>query len=117
MTFDMLGTINDSSYNHLVQNISASRDVQRNCNTLVTPLLGLGARLTHLPLHKHSSNLHRDFIFSSTITISIFPRLYVPLTLLLQCQVEVEVVVAVVVVTVVATRVVDEVEVEAEATA
>ena len=110
----MLGTTNDSSYNDLVQNISASRDVQRNCNILVTPLLGLVARLTHLPLHKHSSNLHRDFIFSSTITISIFPRLYVPLTLLLQCQVEA--VVAVVVVTVVATRVVDEVEVEAEAT-
>ena len=115
MTFGMLGTTNDSSYNHLVQNISASRDVQRNGNVIVTPLLGFGARLTHLPRHKHSSNLHRDFIFSSTITISIFPRLHVPLTLLLQCQVEV--VVAVVVVTVVATRVVDEVEVEAEATA
>ena len=114
MTLGILGTTNDSSYNHLVQNISASRDVQRNCNVIVTPLLGLSARLTQLPLHKHSSNLHRDFIFSSTMTISIFPRLYVPLTLLLQCQVEV--VVSVVVVTVVATRVVDEVEVEAEAT-
>ena len=113
MTFGMLETTNDNSYNHLVQNISASRDVQRNCSVIVTPLLGFGARLTHLPLHKHS-NLHRDFIFSSTITISIFPRLHVPLTLLLQCQIEV--VVAVVVVTVVATRVVDEVEVEAEAT-
>ena len=110
----MLRTTNDSSYNHLVQNISASRDMQRNCNVIVTPLLGFGARLTHLPLHKYSFNLHRDFIFSSTTTISIFLRLHVPLTLLLQCQVEV--VVAVVVVTVVGTRVVDELEVEAEAT-
>ena len=115
MTFGIQGTTNDSSYNHLVQNISASRDVQRNCNVIVTPLLGFGARLTHLPLHKHSSNLHRDFIFSSIITISIFPRPYVLLELLLQYQIEV--VVAVVVVTVVATRVVDEVEVEAEAIA
>ena len=114
MTFGMLGTTNDSSYNHLVQNISASRDVQRNCNVIVTLLLGFGARLTHLSLYKYS-NLHCDFIFSSTITISIFPRLYVPLTLMLQCQVEV--VIAMVVVTVVATRFVDELEVEAEATA
>ena len=111
----MFGTINESSHNHLVQNILASRDVQRNCNVIVIQFLGFDARLTHLPLYKHPFNLHRDFIFSSIITISIFPRLYVPLTLLLQSQVEV--VVAVVVVTVVATRVVDEVEVEAEATA
>ena len=80
MTFGMLGTTNDSSYNHLVQNISASRDMQRNGNVIVTPLLGFSTRLTHLPLHKQSSNLYRDFIFSSTITISIFLRLYVLLT-------------------------------------
>lgn len=63
MAFGMLGTTSNSNYNHLVQNISASRDVQRNCNVIVTPLLGFGARLTHLPLHKHPPNLHRDFIF------------------------------------------------------
>ena len=42
MIFGMLSTTNDSSYNHLVPNISASRDVQRNCNVIVTPLLGFG---------------------------------------------------------------------------
>ena len=88
--------------------------MQRNYNVIITPLLGFGAQLTYLPLYKYSSNLYRDFIFLLTITISIFPRLYILLILLLQYQIEI--VIAVVVMTVIDTRVVNELEVEVKAT-
>ena len=91
MTFGMLGTTNDSSYNQLMQNISASRDVQRNGNVTVTPLLGFGARLTHLPLQTLLKSISRLYLFINHNDLD-FSATACP------------------------TRVVDELEVEAEAT-
>ena len=71
MAFGMLGTTNDSNYNHLVRDISASQDVQRNCNVIVTTL-DLSSPPETLPIYTV------NFIFPPTITISVFPRLYVP---------------------------------------
>ena len=42
----------DSNNDHLIQTISASRDLQASCNVILSPPLGSGLRLTHPALHK-----------------------------------------------------------------
>ena len=42
----------DSNNDHLIQTISASRDLQANCNVILSPPLGSGIRLTHPAFHK-----------------------------------------------------------------